>query len=160
MSEKHNKLYYEQGRNGYIPSDTWQKEVIEDKDNKWCGGEINPKMKLSKEDLMKHDPLFDKILKEKVKDCYTGDSNHHRIVREGFELKDNRIPDYYIGNNGYEARKVIDNFELSYNVGTATTYLLRCGKKKEEGMTDTEKHIEDLQKAKNHIDFEIERLKQ
>ena len=121
---------------------------------------INPKMKLSKEDLMKHDPLFDEELKEKVKENYTGVSNHHRIVREGFELKDNRIPDYYIGNNGYEARKVIDNFDLSYNVGTATTYLLRCGKKKEEGMTDTEKHIEDLQKAKNHIDFEIERLKE
>ena len=88
---------------------------------------INPKMKLSKEEL---------------------------------GIKDNGIPEYYIGNNGYEARKVIDNFELSYNVGTATTYLLRCGKKKEEGMTDTEKHIEDLQKAKNHIDFEIERLKE
>ena len=46
MTKKHNKLYYEQGRNGYTPSDTWQNEVIEDKDNKWIGGEINPKMKL------------------------------------------------------------------------------------------------------------------
>ena len=49
MSDKHNKLYYEKGRNGYVMSDT-----------------INPKMKLSKEDLMKHDPLFDKKLKEKL----------------------------------------------------------------------------------------------
>ena len=32
MTKKHNKLYYEQGRNGYTPSDTWQNEVIEDKD--------------------------------------------------------------------------------------------------------------------------------
>jgi hypothetical protein len=73
---------------------------------------------------------------------------------------DNKIPNYYIGKyHGYEARKVIEDFDLSYNIGTSTTYLLRAGKKKEQGMTDTEKHIEDLQKAKNHIDFEIERLK-
>ena len=47
-------------------------------------GKVNPKMKLSKEDLMKHDPLFDEELKEKVKENYTGVSNHHRIEREGF----------------------------------------------------------------------------
>tara|TARA_R110000744_G_scaffold333522_1_gene438945 strand:- start:49 stop:576 length:528 start_codon:yes stop_codon:yes gene_type:complete len=88
MSEKHNKLYYEQGRNGYTMSDTWMEKVIEDKDNKWSGGEINPKMLLNKEDLMKHDPLFDKELKEKVKEHYTGVKNHHRIEREGFELKE------------------------------------------------------------------------
>ena len=74
-------------------------------------------------------------------------------------MKDNRIPNYYLGNNGYEARKVVSGFDLSYNVGTATTYLLRAGKKKEEGMSDTDKHIEDLQKAINHLEFEIERLK-
>jgi hypothetical protein len=76
MSEKHNKLYYEKGRNGYTMSDT-----------------INPKMKLSKEDLMKHDPLFDEELKEKVKENYTGVSNHHRIEREGFELKEDVVED-------------------------------------------------------------------
>ena len=69
------------------------------------------------------------------------------------------IPDYYIGKNGYEARKVISNFDLSYNVGTATTYLLRCGKKKEEGMSDVDKHIEDIEKAINHLNFELEILK-
>jgi hypothetical protein len=54
---------------------------------------------------------------------------------------DNKIPNYYIGKyHGYEARKVIEDFDLSYNIGTSTTYLLRAGKKKEQGMTDTEKH--------------------
>ena len=114
MSEKHNKLYYEQGRNGYTMSDT-----------------INPKMKLSKEELG---------------------------LKEHIGVWDDRVPSYYRGSNGYEARKVIDNFDLSYNVGTATTYLLRCGKKKEEGMTDNAKHIEDIQKAINHLEFEKERL--
>jgi hypothetical protein len=54
-------------------------------------------------------------------------------------INEKDIPSYYKGKNGYMAKDVVSNFDLSYNVGTATTYLLRCGKKKEEGMTDTEK---------------------
>ena len=69
------------------------------------------------------------------------------------------VPSYYVGSNGYEARKVISGFDLSYNVGTATTYLLRCGKKTEEGISDGNKHIEDIQKAINHLEFEIIKLK-
>ena len=115
-------------------------------------GKVNPKMLLSKEDLSD--------LKEKVKENYTGVSNHHRIVKVDSGVWDDRVPSYYRGKNGYEARKVIDNFDLSYNVGTATTYLLRCGKKKEQGMTDNDKHIEDIQKAINHLEFEKERLQE
>jgi hypothetical protein len=69
------------------------------------------------------------------------------------------VPNYYIGQvYGYEARKVIEDWDLSYNVGTATTYLLRCGKKKEKGMNDKDKHIEDIKKAINHLKFEIDKL--
>jgi len=75
------------------------------------------------------------------------------------QKEDISVPSYYIGNNGYEARKVISGFDLSYNVGTATTYLLRCGKKTEQGMTDKDKHIEDIEKAMNHLRFELEKLK-
>jgi hypothetical protein len=74
-------------------------------------------------------------------------------------INEEDIPSYYKGKNGYMAKDVVSNFDLSYNVGTATTYLLRCGKKKEEGMTDTEKHIEDIQKAINHLEFELDKLK-
>jgi len=49
---KHNKHYYDKGRNGWTPTTTWQDEVVEDKDNKWSGGKINPKMLLTKEELM------------------------------------------------------------------------------------------------------------
>lgn len=48
---KHNKYYYDKDRNGWTPTTTWQDEVIEDKDNKWSGGEINPKMFLTKEEI-------------------------------------------------------------------------------------------------------------
>ena len=77
---------------------------------------------------------------------------------ENISIDNPDVPDYYIGNNGYEARKVISGFNLSYNVGTATTYLLRCGKKKEEGMSDIDKHIEDIEKAIAHLKFELEIL--
>lgn len=38
--EVYNKHYFEKGRNGYTPKD-WKDEVIEDKDNKWSGREMN-----------------------------------------------------------------------------------------------------------------------
>ncbi|BCV05367.1 MAG: hypothetical protein CM15mV105_100 [uncultured marine virus] len=42
-----------------------------------------------------------------------------------------RIPNYYIGKiHGYEARKIIEDYELNYNIGTAVTYLLRANRKK------------------------------
>ena len=103
MSEEHNKLYYEQGRNGYTMSDTINPNmndikrkvspVPKEQTTSVSLGKVNPKMKLSKEDLMKHDPLFDKELKEKVKENYTGTINHHRIVRDGFELKEEVVED-------------------------------------------------------------------
>lgn len=76
-----------------------------------------------------------------------------------YDYTEKKIPNYYIGKTyGYEARKVCEDFDLSYNVGSTVTYLLRCGKKYEEGMENIDKHIEDIVKAKNHLDFELERL--
>ena len=68
-----------------------------------------------------------------------------------YSINDPRIPDYYIGNNGYEARRVVSGFDLSYNIGTAVTYLLRAEKKH-----DTP--IECIKKAIAHLEFELERL--
>ena len=68
-------------------------------------------------------------------------------------MKDNRIPSYYIGKRyKYEARKVIEDFELSYNTGTAVTYLLRAERKHASP-------IECIQKAINHLQFELDKLK-
>tara|TARA_R110000744_G_scaffold55732_1_gene117798 strand:- start:159 stop:401 length:243 start_codon:yes stop_codon:yes gene_type:complete len=65
-------------------------------------------------------------------------------------MKDNRIPHYYIGSNGYEARKVVSGFDLSYNIGTAVTYLLRAEKKHA-------KPDECIKKAIAHLEFELEK---
>jgi len=66
--------------------------------------------------------------------------------------KDNRVPEYYKGKNGYEARKVCDNFELPYHLATATTYILRAYHKH-----DTP--IDCLTKAIAHLEFELEKIK-
>ena len=101
---KNNKHYYDKGRNGWTPNTTWQDEVIEDKDNKWSGGKINPKMLLTKEELK-------------------------------IDYSKEKTPNYYIGRvYGYEARKVVEDFDLSYNVGTATTYLLTAKRKHETSL--------------------------
>ena len=67
-------------------------------------------------------------------------------------MKDKDIPEYYKGKNGYMAKDVVSNFDLSYNIGTATTYLLRAGKK--EGNPTQQ----DIRKAINHLNFELEKL--
>tara|TARA_R100000544_G_scaffold26127_1_gene13399 strand:+ start:486 stop:695 length:210 start_codon:yes stop_codon:yes gene_type:complete len=68
-------------------------------------------------------------------------------------MKKNRIPSYYIGKRyKIEARKVIEDFDLSYNVGTACSYLMRANRKHKSP-------IECIQKAINHLEFEIDKLK-
>ena len=67
---------------------------------------------------------------------------------------DKRIPSYYIGtHHKYEARKVVEDFDLSYNIGTCVTYCLRSKRKHSDG------GIQDIKKAIAHLEFELERLK-
>ena len=68
-------------------------------------------------------------------------------------LGNDKIPEYYKGKEGYEARKVVDNFDLTYHIGTAVTYLLRAYRKHETP-------VECIKKAIAHLEFELEKLKQ
>jgi hypothetical protein len=74
-----------------------------------------------------------------------------QMSKEELGLKDNRVPDYYRGRNGYEARKVCDNFDLPYHLATATTYILRAYHKH-----DTP--VDCLKKAIAHLEFELEKI--
>jgi len=164
------------GINSWLINDDVNEEYFVLKDNfivleETCC-KINPKMLLSKEELAEHHIEYAKDnlkeLDKEIKEKLTGTNNGKYIPEEDLSFsefiqkhnEDDRVPDYYKGKNGYEARKVVDNFDLSYNVGTCVTYLLRCGKKTEEGMDIRDKHIEDIQKGINHLQFEIERLKE
>tara|TARA_R100001460_G_C3456746_1_gene165430 strand:+ start:110 stop:376 length:267 start_codon:yes stop_codon:yes gene_type:complete len=68
-------------------------------------------------------------------------------------LVDDRVPHYYKGKEGYEARKVCDNFDLTFHLATATTYIIRAYHKH-----DTP--IDCLKKAIAHIEFEMEKYEQ
>ena len=64
-----------------------------------------------------------------------------------------KIPNYYIGKvYGYEARKIIEDYDLGFNVGNAVTYLLRASRKHK---TPTEC----IAKAINHLYFELDVIK-
>ena len=61
------------------------------------------------------------------------------------------IPHYYIGKtHKYEARKIAEDFELTYNLGSCLKYILRAGKK--EGNPTAN----DIRKAINHLHFELD----
>ena len=72
---------------------------------------------------------------------------------------DSIIPDYYIGSNGYEAHKVVEAFQpKNWNIGTALTYLMRAGKKIYVNDSAKESMIKDIEKAMDHLQFELERI--
>jgi hypothetical protein len=67
-------------------------------------------------------------------------------------INEEDIPSYYKGKNGYMAKDVVSNFDLSYNIGNAVTYLLRAKNKHQDG------GVEDIRKAINHLHFELDRI--
>jgi hypothetical protein len=63
-------------------------------------------------------------------------------------------PSYYGGgDNPYEAIKVINAWDLNFSLGSAIKYICRAGRK------DSEKQIEDLEKAAFYLVLEINRLR-
>ena len=61
-------------------------------------------------------------------------------------------PDHYKSGK-FEVIEIIDEFKLNFQTGNALKYICRAGKK------DTSKTMEDLEKARFYIDWEIKRLK-
>ena len=90
-------------------------------------------------------------MKEK-KSKYYYDYDRNKSMTSTHDVEDDRIPDYYKGKEGYEARKVCDNFELPYHLATAVTYLLRAYRKHETP-------LDDITKAIAHLEFELEKIK-
>lgn len=59
-------------------------------------------------------------------------------------------PSHYAEGRKYEPRKVIADWGLNFNLGNAVKYISRAGRKGDK--------IEDLRKAIQYIEFEIEEL--
>tara|TARA_Y100001963_G_scaffold108453_1_gene149943 strand:+ start:140 stop:403 length:264 start_codon:yes stop_codon:yes gene_type:complete len=74
-------------------------------------------------------------------------------MTEKEDYKKHPEPTYYSGTKyGYSARKVVEDFDLGYNTGVAVSYLLRAGKKPGNPAQ------QDIQKAINHLHFELDKL--
>jgi len=85
-----------------------------------------------------------------------GENNDYSASIDGpGELIDNEMVDhpthYGGGDNTYEAIKVIEAWDLGFNLGNTIKYVSRAGKK-----VDT---LEDLEKASWYINREIKKLK-
>ena len=61
-------------------------------------------------------------------------------------------PSYYCDGRKYEPKDVIRDWGLNFNIGSAVQYLSEAGRKRDI--------IEDLEKAKQFIQFEIDYLRQ
>ena len=82
--------------------------------------------------------------------------HYYEVGRNGYvsdTTGNKKIPSYYICKyHKYEARKVVEDFELTYNIGTAVTYLLRAHRKH-----DTP--VDCIKKAIAHLEFELDKIK-
>ena len=79
-------------------------------------------------------------------------------VPHGTMGSENRVehPNYYKLSNGIEVLDVVR--DLPFNIGNIVKYVIRAGKKKEAGLSDKQKQIEDLEKAKFYIEDAIKQL--
>lgn len=69
-------------------------------------------------------------------------------MKKGFDPVS--CPSHYTEGRKYEPRKVIADWELNFNLGNAVKYISRAGRKGDK--------IEDLRKAIQYIEFELEEL--
>ena len=92
---------------------------------------------------------------KKVVDDFLSKFDKENLENSDKQLIDEFVDNNYYGekNNPYEVIKITNNLDLNFNRGNVLKYILRAGKK------DANKEIQDLQKAKHYIDYEIERLK-
>ena len=62
-------------------------------------------------------------------------------------------PDYY-RNGNFDVIDVTNKFKMNFNLGNVLKYIVRAGNK------NPEKHLEDLSKAKEYLEREIEYIKE
>lgn len=62
-------------------------------------------------------------------------------------------PSHYAEGRKYEPIDVINDWNLNFALGNAVKYISRAGRK------DKDKTVEDLEKAKFYLDYEINTLK-
>ena len=83
------------------------------------------------------------------------DETKHKLLQEALEeAKEDIIghPNHYCEGRKYEPKDVIRDWNLNFNLGNAVKYISRNGRK------DGNSALQDLKKARQYLDFEIEYL--
>ena len=118
--------------------------------------QVEIKINIKRNIVAKEDKKHSKYYYENDRNMSSTDQYHGKTTFGALSpvnpQMDKRVPEYYKGEEGYEARKVVDNFNLNYHIGTAVTYLLRAYRKHD-------KPDECITKAIAHLEFELEKLK-
>lgn len=84
---------------------------------------------------------------------YTGLNSTSEVIPESVQNEAVNHPSHYGGeDNPYEAIKVIEAWNLGFNLGNTVKYISRAGKKDDI--------VQDLEKARWYLDREIQRLKE
>lgn len=63
-------------------------------------------------------------------------------------------PEHYVSGRAFEPKDVIRDWDLNFNLGNVVKYISRHGRKLESSA------LEDLLKARQYLDFEIDFLSQ
>lgn len=67
-------------------------------------------------------------------------------------------PSYYCAGRKFQPIDVIQDWDLDFCLGNAVKYISRAGRKTSSEMTNLEKEIQDLNKAKRYLEFKIDWL--
>lgn len=90
---------------------------------------------------------------------YFGETHYEKgieALRNKMQNQKDKVnhPEHYGGkDNPYEAIKVIEAWDLGFNLGNVVKYVSRAGKK------ESSKELEDLEKAKWYLDRHISKIK-
>ena len=111
--------------------------------------------------------LIDYISQEEIEKCFTDKDVPNKItyfssIDEETKIKLDNVnhPSHYTWLKDLCGVEVIDiTRHMDFDLGCVLKYVLRAGKKKEMGLSDIEKEIEDLSKAKFYLNDKIEMLK-
>lgn len=107
-----------------------------------------------------YDKLMEAILsaRDKIVDIFRKDEQSHETASTMAEEYDNvNHPRHYTSHpSGVECVDIIRYY--CFTIGSAIKYLWRCGLKKEQGMSDIDKEIEDMKKAIWYIKDRIHQI--
>jgi len=79
--------------------------------------------------------------------------SYYEYDRNGGKAPEGATPSYYIGSQGLEAIEVVHQFNLSYDLGSACSYILRAKNKHQDD------GYECITKAIQHLKYELRKIK-